>query len=138
MFLGLTLKNIIVMGLFTFLLILYLFPLDELLLRITSFRIKKSYIVGISLLLMFFSFYILKLAPIANVVNLLFIFWCFMLGFSVDRKYIYALALIFFALIPVSIVFKISSLAEYASTLCYFILLLGVFKDLFYEKIFKN
>lgn len=63
-----------------------------------------------------------------------FCLWAFAFGFLTDRRYIYTLALIFLAVCPFLLIAKLDQIAEFSAILCYLCLVLGVLKDLFYEK----
>jgi len=67
----------------------------------------------------------------------IFSLFVFLLGFLSDRRYIYLLALISLALTPVMLILKMEDVAEFFAQTCYLLLVLGVLKDIFYEKIFK-
>lgn len=64
-----------------------------------------------------------------------FCLWAFAFGFLVDRRYIYTLAIIFLAACPFLLIAKLDQVAEFSAILCYLCLVLGVVKDLFYEKL---
>lgn len=65
-----------------------------------------------------------------------FCLWAFAFGFLSNRKYPYTLALVFLAACPFLLIAKLDQIAEFSAVLCYLCLVLGVLKDLFYEKIF--
>jgi hypothetical protein len=64
-----------------------------------------------------------------------FCLWAFIFGFLVDRKYPYTLAIVFLAVCPFLLIAKLDSVAEFSAVLCYLCLVLGVLKDIFYNKI---
>lgn len=64
-----------------------------------------------------------------------FFVWEVTFGFLADRKYIFTLALIFLVFCPFLLIAKLDNIAELSAVLCYLCLVLGVFKDIFYEKI---
>lgn len=64
-----------------------------------------------------------------------FSLWAFALGFLSDRKYSYTLALVFLLMCPFLLTIKMDKLAEFFAVLCYLCLVLGVLRDLFYEKL---
>jgi len=138
MLLGLSFKNLILGGLFVLLLILYIFPSDMFLIRVRGVNIKKIQLFGIILILIFLILYFLKIASVLNVLAILFIFLSLLSGFSVDRKYLIIIALLFLGLTIVFYILKLSSLAYHFSILCFLSMIFVVIKDLFYEKIFKN
>jgi len=67
----------------------------------------------------------------------IFSLFVFLTGFLSDRKYIYLLALISLALTPIMLILKMDGIAEFFAQTCYLLLVLGVLKDIFYEKIFE-
>jgi hypothetical protein len=64
--------------------------------------------------------------------------WAFLFAFSVDRRYIYILAVTFLAFVPFLLFFTLKGIAEYFAILCYFSLVVGITKDIFYEKLFTK
>lgn len=64
-----------------------------------------------------------------------FCLWAFIFGFLVDRKYPYTLAIIFLVFCPFLLIAKLDKIAEFAAVLVYLCLVLGVLKDIFYDKI---
>ena len=58
-----------------------------------------------------------------------------MLGFVSDRKYVLSLAMIFLFCSIISWELGLERFTEYAATLAYICLVVGVLKDIFYEKI---
>jgi len=66
-----------------------------------------------------------------------FTFWIFLFGLLSSRRNIYILALLFLILVPVTLGLNLDKLAENIAILSYLCLLLGVIKDIFYEKIYK-
>ncbi|HOM77995.1 MAG TPA: hypothetical protein PLT50_02190 [bacterium] len=89
-------------------------------------------------LLAFFT--ILRLGFIGIVLSLLAFFnaWALLFALNVDRKYVYILALIFLGMTPLFLLLKMDKIAEYMAVLCYLALVLGVSKDILYEKIFTK
>ncbi len=76
-----------------------------------------------------------QLAGIIYILLVAFCLWAFFFGFLVDRRYIYTLALIFLSACPFLLIAKMDQIAEFSAVLCYLCLVLGVLKDLVYEKI---
>jgi len=64
-----------------------------------------------------------------------FCLWAFTFGFLADRKYPYTLALVFLVACPFLLIAKLDQIAEFSAVLCYLCLVLGVLKDLFYDKL---
>ncbi|MFA5792135.1 MAG: hypothetical protein WC884_03825 [Candidatus Paceibacterota bacterium] len=60
-----------------------------------------------------------------------------MFGFISDKKHIYTLALVSLVLTSIMLITKMGGLAEFFAQVCFLSLVLGVLKDIFYEKIFK-
>lgn len=79
--------------------------------------------------------YTLGLAGILYLALSTFCLWIFIFGFLVDRKYPYTLALIFLVFCPFLLIAKLDKIAEFSAVLCYLCLVLGVLKDIFYDKI---
>jgi len=130
--------NIILDLAFFILLLSFLFPLEEKISKLLKTEVKKSHIFLILITLV--------LIVLANVSTLgfalslpmiLFSFLVFLFGMLSNRKYIYLLALISLALTPVMLIVKLENIAEFFAQTCYLLLVLGVLKDIFYEKIFE-
>ena len=68
----------------------------------------------------------------------LFVFWAFLFGFTVNRTYLYLLALIFLAITPFLMIFDYPDIAELSAILAFLMLVMGVVKDIFYEKVFDE
>jgi hypothetical protein len=64
-----------------------------------------------------------------------FCLFTFTLGFLVNRKYPYTLALIFLVICPLLLSINLAYFARFSATLCYFCLVLGIIKDILYDKI---
>jgi len=64
-----------------------------------------------------------------------FCLWALGFGFLADRKYPYTLALVFLVACPFLLIAKLDQIAEFSAVLCYLCLVLGVLKDLFYDKL---
>lgn len=130
--------NIILGGAFFLLLLLFLFPVEKSLSKLFQTNVNKKYIflpliVGALLLLARINVVSFAL----NIFTILFSFFVILLGFLSNRKYIYLLSLVFLILTPVFLAFKIKVVADFLSQGFYLLLILGVLKDIFYEKIFK-
>ena len=48
------------------------------------------------------------------------------------------MALILLALVPIALILGFENIADFFAQGCYLLLVLGVLKDIFYEKIFKG
>ena len=120
------------------LLLLFLFPLEKTTSRILKTSVNKIHILSV---LVFISlsilFYVSKLEFILSFPMILFSLFVFIFGFLSNRKYIYLLALISLALTPIMLILKMEGIAEFFAQTCYLLLVLGVLKDIFYEKIFE-
>ena len=120
------------------LLLLFLFPLEKTTSRILKTSVNKIHILSV---LVFISlsilFYVSKLEFILSFPMILFSLFVFIFGFLSNRKYIYLLALISLALTPIMLILKMDQIAEFFAQNCYLLLVLGVLKDIFYEKIFE-
>jgi hypothetical protein len=62
----------------------------------------------------------------------------FLIAFLSNRVYIFLLAIILLILAPIFLILKLDSVAESFAVLIYLGILLGVLKDILYEKIFRN
>lgn len=114
------------------------FPIEKLISKACKTRILKIHILLVSVLVILLV--IAKVATLGFLINFLLItfsFFVFLFGLLSNRKYIYTLALVSLALTPVMLILKIEKLAEFLAQTCYLLLVLGIFKDIFYEKIFK-
>jgi len=120
------------------LLLLFLFPIEKTLSRILKNGVTKIHIFSILIFLsLSILFYVSKLEFILSLPMIVFSSFVFLLGFLSDRKYIYLLSLISLALTPIMLILKIEDIAEFFAQTCYLLLVLGVLKDIFYEKIFE-
>jgi len=130
--------NIVLTLIMFFLLLLFLFPLEKLLSKILKTNINKTHIFSLLVFLaLSVLFYTSKIEFIMTLPMTLFSIFIFLSGFLSDRKYIYLLALISLALTPIMLIFKMDDIAEFLAQTCYLLLVLGVLKDIFYEKIFE-
>ena len=127
--------DFIFVGVIFVLLVSVLFPVE----KISSRIFKREKIVYFSilifiLLLMFSNHFqfLLGLPPIVFSLSV------FLIGFNSDRKYIYLMALILLALVPIALILGFENIADFFAQGCYLLLVLGVLKDIFYEKIFKG
>ncbi len=73
-----------------------------------------------------------------NFVLIIFSLYVLFIGFLVDRKYIYISAIFFLVLAAITNTTGFEDFAEYMAVLCYLLLVMGVTKDIFYEKLFKT
>jgi len=131
-------NNILIVMAFGLVAVVFLLPTDGWLPRLLQVKISK-------LLLLL----ILSLPPVlavtlrSGVLGIIYfllallITWAFLFAFNTDRKYIYILALIFLGITPFLLFLKMDKFAEYSAVLSYLALVIGVFKDIFYEKIFN-
>lgn len=67
-----------------------------------------------------------------------FCLWIIAFGFLVNRKYPYLLAMTFLIFCPFLLIANLNKLAEYSAVLCYLCLILGVSKDIVYDKIMDD
>jgi hypothetical protein len=130
--------NILLSLIFILLLVLFLFPLEKTLSDILKAPVKKVKVFSIlTILALGILFYVSGLHFILSLPMIIFSFFVFLLGFLSNRKYIYLLALISLSLTPVMLILKMEQIAEFFAQTCYLLLVLGVLKDVFYEKIFE-
>ena len=130
--------NIILSLSFFALLLLFLFPLESHLSKLLKTNVKKWHVFLILVVLILgILFYSSKLEFILSFPAIVFSLFVFLIGFLSDRKYIYLLALISLGLTPLMLILKMDNFAEFLAQSCYLLLVLGVLKDIFYEKIFE-
>jgi len=130
--------NIILSLSFFALLLLFLFPLESHLSKLLKTNVKKWHVfLGIAVLISGILFFSSKLEFLLSFPAIIFSLFVFLLGFLSDRKYIYLLALISLGLTPLMLILKMDDVAEFFAQSCYLLLVLGVLKDIFYEKIFE-
>jgi len=126
-------------SIYSILIIFTLFALlESLLFDLKKFGINSFYVLFCLLLTTILL--ILKINGIFYILDIglvVFVFWGFWFGMHINRLYIYVLALTFLILVPILLIFKLENTAEFIAILSYFCLVLGVLKDIFYEKIFK-
>lgn len=123
--------------LFIFLIFL-LFPIEKTLSKLFKTQISKTHVLLILLLVTLLI--VIKTNPISSFISIfmiIFSFSIFLFGILSNRRYIYTLALVSLALTPFMLIFGTDKLAEFFAQACYSLLVLGVLKDIFYEKIFK-
>lgn len=120
------------------LLLLFLFPLEKTISKLLKTGVNKTHIFSVLVFLsLSILFYVSKLEFILSFPMILFSLFVFLFGFLSNRKYIYLLALISLALTPIMLILKMEDVAEFFAQTCYLLLVLGVLKDIFYEKIFE-
>jgi hypothetical protein len=130
--------NIVLSLTFFLLLLLFLFPLEKFVGKILKKNIKKMQVfLVLELLGLVVIFASAKLVAVLSFPMVAFSLFVFLFGFLSDRKYIYLLALISLALTPVMLILKMDQVAEFFAQTCYLLLVLGVLKDIFYEKVFE-
>ncbi len=119
-------------------LLLFLFPVEKPISKILKTRVNKTHIFSVLVFLsLSILFYVSKLEFILSFPMIIFSLFVFLFGFLSNRKYIYLLALISLALTPIMLILKMEDVAEFFAQTCYLLLVLGVLKDIFYEKIFE-
>ena len=119
-------------------LLLFLFPVEKPISKILKTSVNKTHIFSVLVFLsLSILFYVSKLEFILSFPMILFSLFVFLFGFLSNRKYIYLLALISLALTPIMLILKMEDVAEFFAQTCYLLLVLGVLKDIFYEKIFE-
>jgi|GEM_PF-3157232 len=130
--------NIVLSLVILVVLVFVLFPIEKKISSILHIEIKKhsmvSVLVGLCLIILF------KINALGMLLSLLlmsFSLFMFFFGVTSSRKHVYVLALIFLGLTSVMLVIKMETVAEFFSRAFYLLLLLGAFKDVLYEKLFK-
>ena len=130
--------NIMLSAVFFLLLLLFLFPLERHLSKLLKTEVNKTHIFSVLLFVALgILFYSSKLEFILSLPMIVFSLFVFLFGFLSNRKYIYLLALISLALTPFMLILKMDQIAEFFAQTCYLLLVFGVLKDIFYEKIFE-
>lgn len=130
--------NIVLNLLLLLLLFSILFPVDK-----SLSKICRRPILKVNLFLFFIPLILLLIAkvdPLGFLISLFLItfsLFIFMFGFISDKKHIYTLALVSLVLTSIMLITKMGGLAEFFAQVCFLSLVLGVLKDIFYEKIFK-
>ena len=119
-------------------LLLFLFPVEKPISKILKTSVNKTHIFSVLVFLsLSILFYVSKLEFILSFPMITFSLFVFLFGFLSNRKYIYLLALLSLAVTPIMLVLKMEDTAEFFAQTCYLLLVLGVLKDIFYEKIFE-
>lgn len=114
-------------------------PVEKWISKLLEIKIPKTaFLFAIPTLLAFFASLQLGLVGIILFFLAIFNTWAFLFAFNSNRKYTYILALIFLGLTPFLLILKLDKIAEYFAVLCYLALVVGVTKDIFYEKLFKE
>ncbi len=119
------------------LLISILLPVERFLSRFLEISVGKKHVV----LLLLFTTIVLFLAHdfttfLIGLPVLIFSLFTFLFGFISNRRYIYSLSLAFLILTPVFLIIKLENIADFLSQGCYLLLILGVLRDVFYERLF--
>lgn len=119
-------------------LVVLLFPLEKVVSKKIGINLSKFHLVCGSVSIVFGLLFICEgFYFLVTSLFLLFVFWAFLFGFHVDRKYIYILALLFLIACPFLLTAKLDVVAEYSAILCYLLLVAGVLKDLFFDRIYE-
>ena len=114
-------------------------PVHKWLAEILQVPVSQHLLILVSPAILF-TFVGLKFGVIGVFLLVLALFntWAFLFSISVNRKFVYILSLIFLALTPIFLLLKQEKIAEYFAILCYLSLVIGVTKDILYEKIFTK
>ncbi|MFC1700269.1 hypothetical protein ACFLZ4_01320 [Patescibacteria group bacterium] len=119
-------------------LLFLLFPLEKSLSKVLKIKMSKAQILLIfSLIIVLVIIISDPLSSFITFFMIMFSFLVFLFGFLSNRKYVYISALIALGLIPFAFILGIDKLAEFLAQIGYFFLVLGVLKDVFYEKVFE-
>jgi uncharacterized membrane protein len=130
--------NILLSLLFLIALVSILFPLENLISKNLKMKVGKNHILfSVLALVLLILALTTKIEFVLNFIAIPLSLTVFLIGFLSDRKYIYTLALISLSLTPIMLIVKLDSIAEFFAQTCYLLLVLGVLRDIFYEKIFK-
>jgi len=121
-----------------FLVVYYAFSLDKEAEKHLNFKIRNMYLfLLLPLLIILKGLEEYKIPFLVNLILLTFVTWAFITGFKIKREYIYGFSLIFLIASPILIKLGYTDMAEYSAATCFLLMILGVTKDIFYEKIFK-
>ena len=128
--------NIIICTLFIAVFLVFFLPTEKLVKKTLNINIDGlTASLGVLLAIGILLVYSAGWAGVLYLTLSAFCLWAFVFGFLVDRRYPYTLAIIFLALCPVLLIAKLDNVAEFSAVLCYLCLVLGVLKDIFYDKI---
>lgn len=117
----------------------FFLPVEKWVKKVLDVNIDRSIASLVVLLMVVVAMvYTSGLAGILYLALSTFCLWIFIFGFLVDRKYTYTLALIFLVFCPFLLIAKLDKIAEFSAVLCYLCLVLGVLKDIFYDKIIQG
>jgi hypothetical protein len=133
-----SLNNLLLASSFIFVGFIALFPVESWISKLLEVKLSKIYLLAIPTLPLLATAFRYRILGLVHVLLSVAIIWGFLFAFNVDRKYPYILALIFLGFTPFFLMAGLDDIAEYSAILCYLALVIGVFKDIFYEKIFNN
>lgn len=133
-----SLTNILLAILFALAFLFLFLPVGKWTKKLLDIEISQPLGAAIAALLAM-GFFVVKTNGVGLIYIVLatFCVWAFIFGFLSNRKYPYTLALVFLAVCPFLLMVKMEKTAEFFAVLCYLCLVLGVLKDLFYEKLVK-
>ena len=126
-------KNILVFLLF-FLGMILLFPLER-----VHRKLKKTYLeFFVSLLVFVLLIRFLGIAYLLRGAMVSFLLWVVIYTFNMRKDSIFTTSFIFLALTPVLLVIGFHKFAEISISFFFILLVVGVAKNLFYEKLFED
>lgn len=130
--------NLVFIGSLLLFLMFILFPLEILISKILKTKTKKIHVLLLpTLLFLVIMIKNFQLEFILFFFIISFSFLIFLIGILSDSKYIYLLALISLVIVLAARIADFMDVADFFARTCYLLLILGVLKDLFYEKIFE-
>lgn len=125
--------------LFLLLFIAQFLPVDKVSQKLLETKISRS-LLSLILIILVIAIIVYK-TGVAGIIYLSLLFfsvWVFCFAFLSDRRYVYILALIFLGLCPFFLIINLEEIAEYLSMFAYLCLVMGVTKDILYEKVIEN
>ena len=132
-------SKILITGNVLLLLLIYMYTMEEYVGKLVKREVTKFHLTLVPVaIILIYQLYILKLSFVLSFIQILFIVWVFVYAITINRLYLYWLAVISVVFTPVLYFFGIQELAIFLATMGFFSLVTGVFKDLFYEKLFKE
>mgnify|MGYP007083355410 CR=1 FL=1 len=135
-----TTNSLIVTSAFLVIPFLLFFPVEKLISKLLGSQVPKTFFLFAFPALLVFVASLQLWFPTGIAMFFISIFntWAFLFAFNSNRKYIYILAFILLGLIPLLLILKLDKIAEYFAILFYLALVMGLTKDAFYEKFFKE
>jgi hypothetical protein len=101
--------------------------------------LSKLYLLIIMGFIMLIIYYLMFGGLYLVQIGLIFLcLWVFVFGFLSNRKYIYSFAFMFLIFTPVLYLITLTDLAQLTAAFVCLLIIIGIIKDVFYEKIFTK